>query len=110
MKEGGLRKQCMCMLTPMLAWYLALLYVHQQQWPGPSWTLLLAQVVEVNNILRQGLEKGLPIVNLEENWDFLQVRWRLQGPGRGWGGEGGWVARAPLLFYTYCSMSTAACC
>lgn len=33
----------------------------------------LAQIVEVNNILRQGLEKGLPIVNLMENWDFLQV-------------------------------------
>ena len=28
----------------------------------------------MNNILRQGLEKGLPIVNLEENWDFLQVQ------------------------------------
>lgn len=24
--------------------------------------------------LPQGLEKGLPIVNLMENWDFLQVR------------------------------------
>jgi hypothetical protein len=27
----------------------------------------------VNNGLRHGLEKGLPIVSLMENWDFLQV-------------------------------------
>ncbi|PSC73949.1 DNA-directed RNA polymerase III subunit rpc1-like isoform X2 [Micractinium conductrix] len=37
-------------------------------------TMKLMQIVEVNNILRQGLEKGLPIVNLMENWDFLQVQ------------------------------------
>jgi hypothetical protein len=34
----------------------------------------LQQIVEVNGVLRQGLEKGLPITNLMENWDFLQVR------------------------------------
>ncbi|KAL4425069.1 hypothetical protein ABPG77_010383 [Micractinium sp. CCAP 211/92] len=37
-------------------------------------TMKLMQIVEVNNILRQGLEKGLPIVNLMENWDFLQIQ------------------------------------
>ena len=31
------------------------------------------QIIEVNSVLRQGLEKGLPISNLMENWDFLQV-------------------------------------
>lgn len=36
-------------------------------------TMKLMQIVEVNNILRQGLGKGLPIQNLAENWDFLQV-------------------------------------
>lgn len=25
-------------------------------------------------MLRQGLEDGLPVANLMENWDFLQVR------------------------------------
>ena len=33
-------------------------------------------------MLRQGLEKGLPIPNLMENWDFLQVA----GGGKGGGG------------------------
>jgi hypothetical protein len=37
-------------------------------------SMKLMQIIEVNNILRQGIEKGLPIVNLMENWDFLQVR------------------------------------
>ena len=37
-------------------------------------TVKLMQIVEVNNILRQGLEKGLPISNIAENWDFLQVQ------------------------------------
>lgn len=35
--------------------------------------LRVQQIVEVNGVLRQGLEKGLPITNLMENWDFLQV-------------------------------------
>ncbi|GLC35764.1 hypothetical protein PLESTM_000363300 [Pleodorina starrii] len=37
-------------------------------------TMKLMQIIEVNNVLRQGLEKGLPINNLMENWDFLQVQ------------------------------------
>lgn len=37
-------------------------------------TVKLMQIVEVNNILRQGLDKGLPISNIAENWDFLQVQ------------------------------------
>eukprot|EP00197_Chlamydomonas_leiostraca_P012021 CAMPEP_0202861128 /NCGR_PEP_ID=MMETSP1391-20130828/2625_1 /ASSEMBLY_ACC=CAM_ASM_000867 /TAXON_ID=1034604 /ORGANISM="Chlamydomonas leiostraca, Strain SAG 11-49" /LENGTH=1424 /DNA_ID=CAMNT_0049540457 /DNA_START=102 /DNA_END=4376 /DNA_ORIENTATION=+ len=37
-------------------------------------TLKLMQIIEVNSVLRQGLEKGLPISNLMENWDFLQVQ------------------------------------
>ena len=37
-------------------------------------TVKLMQIVEVNNILRQGLERGLPISNVAENWDFLQVQ------------------------------------
>eukprot|EP00198_Chlamydomonas_reinhardtii_P014024 XP_001703361.1 predicted protein [Chlamydomonas reinhardtii] len=37
-------------------------------------TMKLMQIIEVNNVLRQGLEKGLPISNLMENWDFLQVQ------------------------------------
>ena len=45
-------------------------------------TMKLMQIVEINNILRAGVDKGLPIVNLMENWDFLQVR-------RGGRGEGG---------------------
>jgi hypothetical protein len=36
--------------------------------------LLLQQIIDVNNGLRHGLEKGLPIASLMENWDFLQVR------------------------------------
>jgi hypothetical protein len=35
---------------------------------------LLQQIIEVNNGLRHGLDKGLPISSLMENWDFLQVR------------------------------------
>ncbi|KXZ56345.1 hypothetical protein GPECTOR_1g305 [Gonium pectorale] len=37
-------------------------------------TVKLMQIIDVNNVLRQGLEKGLPIGNLMENWDFLQVQ------------------------------------
>ena len=37
-------------------------------------TVKLMQIVEVNNILRHGLERGLPIANVAENWDFLQVQ------------------------------------
>ena len=37
-------------------------------------TVKLMQIVEVNNILRQGLERGLPVPTLTENWDFLQVQ------------------------------------
>jgi hypothetical protein len=28
----------------------------------------------VNNVLKQGLDMGLPITTLMESWDFLQVR------------------------------------
>jgi hypothetical protein len=51
---------------------------------------LLQQIIEVNNGLRHGLEKGLPITSLMENWDFLQVRqsekqvWRLTGCSYCW--------------------------
>ena len=34
----------------------------------------LMQIIEVNNVLRQGIEKGQPVVNLMENWDYLQVQ------------------------------------
>jgi DNA-directed RNA polymerase III subunit RPC1 len=37
-------------------------------------TMKLMQIVEVNNILRAGLARGLPVPTLAENWDFLQVR------------------------------------
>ncbi|KAK9819626.1 hypothetical protein WJX72_000381 [[Myrmecia] bisecta] len=37
-------------------------------------TMKLMQIIEVNNILRQGLEKGLPVANLMENYDFLQMQ------------------------------------
>eukprot|EP00897_Mesotaenium_endlicherianum_P003119 jgi/Mesen1/2835/ME000174S02093 len=37
-------------------------------------TMKLMQIIEVNNILRMGLEKGLAIMNLMENWDFLQIQ------------------------------------
>lgn len=37
-------------------------------------TVKLMQIVEVNNILRHGVEKGLPISSIAENWDFLQVQ------------------------------------
>lgn len=37
-------------------------------------TMKLAQIVEVNNVVRQGVEKGLAISNLMENWDFLQMQ------------------------------------
>eukprot|EP00899_Mesostigma_viride_P025365 jgi/Mesvir1/6012/Mv00758-RA.2 len=58
-------------------------------------TMKLMQIIEVNNILRHGLERGLAIVNLMENWDFLQVQCAMyinselpglplafQGPGK----------------------------
>ena len=32
---------------------------------------------QVNNVLRQGIEKGLAINNLMENWDFLQLQCAL---------------------------------
>jgi hypothetical protein len=28
----------------------------------------MQQIIEVNNVLRQGLERGLPVQNLMENW------------------------------------------
>jgi DNA-directed RNA polymerase III subunit RPC1 len=34
----------------------------------------LMQIIEVNNVLRQGLEKGLAIMNFMEQWDFLQCQ------------------------------------
>jgi hypothetical protein len=40
-------------------------------------TMKLMQIIEVNNVLRQGLEKGLAITNLMENWDFLQLQCAL---------------------------------
>lgn len=38
-----------------------------------SVTLLLSnhdhvQIIEVNNVLRQGMEKGVQVVNMMENW------------------------------------------
>ncbi|MEW5309629.1 MAG: hypothetical protein WDW38_001506 [Sanguina aurantia] len=36
-------------------------------------TMKLMQIVEVNNGLRQGLESGLPIANVMENWEYLQA-------------------------------------
>ena len=39
-------------------------------------------------MLRQGLERGLPVQNLMENWDFLQVQggcWELLGVTEGQG-------------------------
>ena len=42
-------------------------------------------------MLRQGLERGLPVQNLMENWDFLQVEgvpgvtWSYNGKGLGRG-------------------------
>ena len=58
-------------------------------------TMKLMQIIEVNNVLRQGLEKGLAITNLMENWDFLQIQCAMyinselpglslqyQGPGK----------------------------
>ena len=58
-------------------------------------TMKLIQIIEVNNVLRQGLEKGLAITNLMENWDFLQIQCAMyinselpglslqyQGPGK----------------------------
>eukprot|EP00959_Pyramimonas_sp_CCMP1952_P470171 9496215-Pyramimonas_sp.AAC.1 len=37
-------------------------------------TMKLMQIIEVNNVLRTGLEKGLAIVNFMEQWDFLQCQ------------------------------------
>ena len=37
-------------------------------------TMKLIQIIEVNNVLRQGLDKGLAINNLMEHWDFLQIQ------------------------------------
>ena len=37
-------------------------------------TMKLMQIIEVNNVLRQGLEKGLAIMNFMEQWDFLQCQ------------------------------------
>ena len=34
----------------------------------------LMQIIEVNNVLRQGMDKGMPVVNIMENWDYLQVQ------------------------------------
>jgi DNA-directed RNA polymerase III subunit RPC1 len=36
--------------------------------------LLLQQIIDVNNLLRELLTKGNPTPNLMENWDFLQVQ------------------------------------
>ena len=40
-------------------------------------TMKLMQIVEVNNVLRQGVEKGLPINQLMETWDYLQLQCAL---------------------------------
>ena len=37
-------------------------------------------------MLRQGLERGLPVQNLMENWDFLQVRGGSSGVTGGYKG------------------------
>jgi DNA-directed RNA polymerase III subunit RPC1 len=36
-------------------------------------TKKLIEIIGVNNSIRQGREKGLPIYNLMENWDLLQL-------------------------------------
>ncbi len=33
----------------------------------------LQQIIEVNDLLRQALDRGMPINSLMETWDFLQV-------------------------------------
>ena len=59
-------------------------------------TMKLIQIIEVNNILQTGIEKGLAIMNLMENWDFLQTQCAmyinselpgLQQPYQGGGGK-----------------------
>jgi hypothetical protein len=42
----------------------------------------LQTIIEVNSVIRQGLERGLPIMTLMENWDFLVGGW---GVGWWWG-------------------------
>ncbi|QDZ25695.1 DNA-directed RNA polymerase [Chloropicon primus] len=37
-------------------------------------TMKLIQIVEVNNSLRQSIEKGLALTGLMEHWDFLQMQ------------------------------------
>ena len=37
-------------------------------------TVKLTQILEMNSSIRTGLEKGLPIGNLMENWEFLQIQ------------------------------------
>ncbi|CAI7860052.1 unnamed protein product, partial [Closterium sp. NIES-53] len=37
-------------------------------------TMKLAVIIEVNSALRLGIQKGLPMPNLVENWDFLQLQ------------------------------------
>lgn len=58
---------------------------------------VVQQIIDVNNLLRELLQRGNPTPNLMENWDFLQVGlgfcvWRTQGVvvwicrgvGQGW--------------------------
>ena len=45
--------------------------------PPPALSESSRSPPQVNNVLRQGLEKGLAITNLMENWDFLQLQCAL---------------------------------
>ena len=56
----------------------------------------LQQIVEVNNVLRQGLERGLPVQNLMENWWVIE--WDSSGAEKisSFGGGGDLLVQGQL--------------
>lgn len=40
-------------------------------------SMKLVQIIEINNVLRQGLERGLAVTNMMENWEFLQIQFAM---------------------------------
>ena len=40
-------------------------------------SMKLVQIIEINNVLKQGLERGLAVTNMMENWDFLQIQFAM---------------------------------
>jgi hypothetical protein len=75
-----------CRLMPCRPAWLCLSAPHLSS-PVPCCPPPPQQIIDVNNLLRELLQRGNPTPNLMENWDFLQVGGCREHSAPGGGGE-----------------------